>query len=129
MATWYGASAPMRKSRAGLVLLATFALVTAASCGPRIPRAAADFPAATVLSVTPGSDGGSVLVDSEKAGRALVNIAPETRVLVRRDGRYERATFDALAVGQTVDVWTTGRVAESYPVQAWATTVLVTNSP
>ncbi len=119
-----------RALRAASALLAVMAVTSAAACGPRLPRAAADFPAAEVLAVTPGPDGGgTILVESEKAGRASVHVGSDARVLVKRDGRYERATFDALTVGQTVDVWTTGQVAESYPVQAWATTVLVKDAP
>jgi len=116
--------------RAASILLMAVALASTAACGPRPPRAAADFPAAEVLVVTPGPDGGgTILIDSEKAGRASVHIVGDTRVLVQRQGRYERVGFDALAVGQTVDVWTTGQVAESYPVQAWATTVVITRAP
>lgn len=116
--------------RAASILLMAVALASTAACGPRPPRAAADFPAAEVLVVTPGPDGsGSILIDSSKAGRASVNIGRDTRVLVEQDGRFERVAFDALAVGQTVDVWTTGQVAESYPVQAWATTVVITRAP
>ncbi len=36
-----------------------------------------------------------------------------------------RADFRALAVGQWVRVWFTGPVAESYPVQATASTVVI----
>ncbi|MCL4078083.1 YobA family protein [Coriobacteriia bacterium Es71-Z0120] len=52
--------------------------------------------------------------------------SPEARLKVREvGGAYERAAFSDIAVGQTLDVWTTGQVAESYPLQAWATAVVI----
>ncbi|MDI6691947.1 MAG: hypothetical protein QMD76_01355 [Anaerosomatales bacterium] len=110
----------------GLAVLGVAVALLASGCAPRPPRGAPDFPAATVLSVRPGQDGnGSVLVESDAAGKASITIAADTRVLRETDSGYEQAAFVDVAAGQTLDVWTTGRVAESYPVQAWATAIVI----
>ncbi|MBC7265369.1 MAG: hypothetical protein H5T75_00075 [Coriobacteriia bacterium] len=120
----------MRYSRRRLVLwlavLGVAVALLAAGCAPRPPRGAPDFSAVTVLSVSPGQDGnGSVLVESDAAGKASVTISADTRVLRETGSGYEQATFADVAAGQTLDVWTTGQVAESYPVQAWATAIVI----
>jgi hypothetical protein len=78
------------------------------------------------LSVSGNESGyGSVLVDSAPAGKASVNITEDTKVLRETDGAYARAAFSDIAAGQVLDVWTTGQIAESYPVQAWATVIVI----
>jgi hypothetical protein len=53
----------------------------------------------------------------------------ETTVIRRRlGGAYETLTRAELKVGAIVEVWITGPVAESYPVQASAATVVVTGT-
>lgn len=126
MRTARNPSTTSRMLRAAAIFLASAAFAAASACAPRPPRTVADFPAARVLAVTPGPEGGSILIESSKAGRASVHVGRDACVLMRRNGGYERVAFGALAVGQTVDVWTTGQIAESYPVQTWATTVLIT---
>lgn len=62
----------------------------------------------------PADDWGSAKADLRLTGR--------TRVL-NQDG--SPASADQLAVGQTVQVWITGPVAESYPVQATADVIVI----
>lgn len=56
---------------------------------------------------------------------ASVYVTPRTRILARSGGRTTRATAADLAVGTRVQVWFTGPVRESYPVQADAGTLLI----
>ncbi len=86
----------------------------------------------TVTTVTPGAEGTvTILVDAGAGPRfaydiASVRLTPDTRVL-RSTGTngYEAASAADVALGNLIDVWFTGPVAESYPVQATAGTVLV----
>jgi hypothetical protein len=110
----------------GIVALSVSVALLAAGCAPRPPRAEPDFPAVVVRSVSANDSGyGSVLVESTASGKASINVTADTKVLREVGGAYERAAFSDIAVGQTLDVWTTGQVAESYPVQAWATAVVI----
>jgi Protein of unknown function (DUF3221) len=59
------------------------------------------------------------------AGEAWVALNGRTRLLERRDGALRQVEFGALQVGDSVRVWFTGPVAESYPLQATAGTVIV----
>jgi len=86
----------------------------------------------TITSITAAAGGGSILVETPADSpvfdydRAAVRIADDTKVLYETDGgAYEEGTFDDLAEGQLVDVWFTGAVAESYPVQGTAKVVLI----
>jgi hypothetical protein len=58
--------------------------------------------------------------------KASVRVGPDTRVL-RATGTstYAIASAEDLVTGATVDVWFEGAVAESYPVQASAGTVVI----
>ena len=72
---------------------------------------------------------GSVLVEAEGEvegeDKASVTITRDTTIL-REDGQgFAAATFDDLPEGQTVQVWITGAVAESYPVQVTATAIVL----
>jgi hypothetical protein len=48
-----------------------------------------------------------------------------TRVLRRRDDVYEEIALDALDVGDRIELWVDGPVAESFPVQAHAEAIVV----
>lgn len=56
---------------------------------------------------------------------AWVDVDRDTRVLARTDGRTGSASSAELAVGMRVQVWFTGPVRESFPVQATGGTVLI----
>lgn len=69
---------------------------------------------------------GVVLVEAEQgADRASVTITDRTALLIQRGEETVAATAADLAQGTRVRVWYTGPVAESYPVQAVAGTVLI----
>lgn len=56
---------------------------------------------------------------------AWISVGPGTDVVRRADGSASRGSLRDVAAGQRVQVWFTGPVAESYPVQATAATVLI----
>lgn len=56
---------------------------------------------------------------------AWISVMPQTRILVRSGGRTSRGSAADLAAGAQVQVWFTGGVRESWPVQADAGTVLI----
>jgi len=124
----------MPRSILALVLVLTLATVLGAcSAGPALPDADPSIRGA-VTSLSPGKDG-QVAIRVEAAGtplyaydKASVNVTMDSRVLRERaDGSIEQATQSDLALGQLVDVWFDGPVAESYPVQAYGATVLIRN--
>jgi hypothetical protein len=59
---------------------------------------------------------------------ALAGRVDEDTVVLRRAGEdYEAATIDDVEVGDRVEVWVDGPVAESFPAQAHAQTVVLTD--
>lgn len=56
---------------------------------------------------------------------AWISVGRGTDVVRRAGGSVSRGSSQELAVGMSVQVWFTGPVAESYPVQATAGTVLI----
>ena len=110
------------------LLLPTLLLIAALGCEddskstkgiPADPPAiAGEITAATASSIrveeNPADDWGSA--------KAEVRLTAHTRVL-NRDGRPAAAA--QLTVGQTVQAWFTGPVAESYPVQATADVIVI----
>ncbi len=57
--------------------------------------------------------------------KAVVTVTTDTRILRQTAGPFENAAFDDLATGQQVAVWFSGPVAETYPVQATAATIVM----
>lgn len=115
-------------------LTACFGLVVAAAVAGCVAAAPPDGDPSirgAITSITPAGDGGAILVES--AGKPLfdydkasVRIDRKTTLLRQTvSGPYETIVFEDLAEGQRVDVWFEGAVAESYPVQARAGTLVV----
>ncbi len=57
--------------------------------------------------------------------RASVKVTGDTDIFRAVDGKMEDASFHELQVGQRVEAWFRGPVAESYPVQATAGRIVV----
>jgi len=57
--------------------------------------------------------------------KAMVRVDGKTRVFVKVGGGWRRGRAGDLAQGRQVEVWFSGPVAESYPVQAYAGTVAI----
>lgn len=75
-------------------------------------------------------DGRTVLVEEEPAERSgsdksYVEVKRETEISVRRSGEEVRASFEDVSVGRRVEVVFEGAVAESYPTQARAGSVVI----
>ena len=88
----------------------------------------------TIRRVTPRPEGPVLLVEqvpTRSAGEpiASVRVTPATRVLAAGPGGIASAPAAPLGVGTRVQVWFVGPVAESYPVQATAGTILVLAEP
>ncbi|TDB37966.1 MAG: DUF3221 domain-containing protein [Actinobacteria bacterium] len=85
----------------------------------------------TITSITLDASGlGSVLVEAAPGeglayDKASVAIVDKTRVLLKGTDGWGRFSASDLKKGDTVEVWFTGAVAESYPVQATADTLVV----
>lgn len=78
----------------------------------------------------PGGVLGSILVEGEleedtRYDRASVTITDDTGIFTESGGELVRAGFGDLAAGQLVQATFTGPVAESYPVQATASEVII----
>lgn len=82
---------------------------------------AADYPSMQVVWTDDPSVGALADYDA-----AYVRTTETTQFLKKVDGEYvDQGVLEDLAVGSVVEVWFTGPVAESYPVQATAGTVVV----
>lgn len=112
-----------------LAVLLALALLAGACAGVASPRG--DPAIRGAISSVSFRPGGSTLATILVEGR----VEPDTQydkaaVAVTRSTRIRRADgasvpVDALGAGMQVEVWFTGPVAESYPVQATADTIVV----
>lgn len=125
--------------RIGRTLAAVAVCVALAGCaadGPSAPESEPD-----IRGVVTGVSGGEtvslrvVWTDDAAIGAqagydaAQVAVTGDTEVLARAaDGSLSAAEAADIAVGTVVEAWFEGPVAESYPVQATAGTVVITGS-
>ncbi len=113
------------------LLLATF-VVSAIGCGTKLaPPKGVPSIIGAITSITPGQGGfGAVLVEETSPkhlafDKASLAITADTLLMKRVGDTYERIGFGDLKRGMLVEVWITGPVRESYPVQADADTLVV----
>jgi hypothetical protein len=84
----------------------------------------------SVTSITPRSDGLGIILVEETSPQGLeydkasLAITKDTKLLKRAGDDYVELTLDDMRVGMVVEVWITGPVRESYPIQADADTVV-----
>lgn len=84
----------------------------------------------SITSITPRPDGlGTILVEETSPqglefDKAALAIIEDTKFLKRAGDDYVEFTFDDIWVSMLVEVWITGPVRESYPIQADADTVV-----
>lgn len=113
-------------------LLAVVAL--AAACGDDSEADVDDDPdiRGTITAVSPGMSDvigyarieGNIEPDTEYDA-AVVRIEEDTDIFRTENGQQVVAGFDDLEAGQQVEAWFTGAVAESYPVQAKASRIVI----
>lgn len=127
----------MRRAIVGLAMVACAAAACSGAPGePDRPGQSANAPEGIpsiigdIEQMDQGRGGTRILVEqipTRSAGEpiAWITLTESTRVLARADGRTTTASAGELAVGTRVYVWFTGPVAESFPVQATAGTVLI----
>jgi Protein of unknown function (DUF3221) len=74
-----------------------------------------------------GTTAGSVRIDDGTGVLTAVSarVDDDTRLLRRRGEAYEEVALDAIRIGDQVEVWVDGPVAESHPVQAHAEAVVL----
>jgi hypothetical protein len=73
---------------------------------------------------------GSVLVEGQVEAdtsfdKASIAITAKTQIFEQVGSERRLVTFEALQVGRTVEAWFEGPVAESYPVQATASDIVI----
>jgi hypothetical protein len=84
--------------------------------------------------VPPGDVQGTVLVEEQpgtaSGGQKIVfRVRGNSDLLRRLAGSDQRINFNELRVGQVVQGWAAGPIAESYPSQADAQSILVISGP
>jgi beta-N-acetylhexosaminidase len=117
-----------------LLLLAAAALFSAFSCQAGPPELEQPHIRGTVkgLSDSTGNPhiAGFLLIEGvpeqdTKYDRALVTITGSTRIYQQSGERLLKAKYHQIRYGSVIEVWFTGPVAESYPVQAEAGFVVI----
>ncbi|MDP9019954.1 MAG: YobA family protein [Actinomycetota bacterium] len=104
--------------------------------GQRPPDAAVSRQDQPFCADVPPDVVGSVLVEEQPArplggprppegDKAVVTVDTGSRILREAVDGYADGGFDDLEVGQVVDVWFSGPVAESYPAQAGAAALVI----
>ena len=122
----WGVVTPQLMRRAVRLRTAVLMSVFAIACGPATaPEDRAPDFVGTVLHLTTGRSP-SLLVDREVGDTALVRIWAGTRFYRSTDnGRLLATDVEAAAVGDSLEVWTTGVEYRSLPPQYDATQVVV----
>lgn len=97
----------------------------APAADPDQPVSSSDAPAAD-----PGQPKNFLLIEEkpgEEAGsaKARVRVISDTQFFRQRGDSYSKAAPSDLALGQQVKAWFSGPVAESYPVQATASVIVI----
>lgn len=113
-------------------------------CGGQTNGTGAGGPTGSPVSVLPGepativgtitrAQDNSVMVEEqpgqETSGRKIVfSLSPATKIVARRGQDFHDITAAELTVGSRVEAWANGAIAESYPEQARAATIVVTEA-
>jgi hypothetical protein len=128
----------MRLDRLQAIFLASAALLAlaliAAACGDDGSETVTEDPdiRGTIMDISPGGDdaSGSVRIQGiieadTEYDAAVVRVEDDTDIFRVQNGEPAEAAFADLEVGQAVEAWFTGPVAESYPVQAKAARIVI----
>ncbi len=120
---------------AALALAAGLALALLAACtngGDAAPSPSDPHIRGVITSISDGSGDvvGSVRIEGDIAqdttyDKAVVRVEGDTLLFRQAGNAMMEVTFADLTVGQTVEAWFTGPVAESYPVQVKASQIVI----
>lgn len=117
-----------RTSRVVIASLAALALaLVAVGCSASPPNDPPSITGVVTQYMTDGTGGGSFLIETDGTGSgdydiASVHVDSKTKIF---DAADDPAAFADIAQGSRLEVWFTGPVAESYPVQATAGTIRI----
>jgi beta-N-acetylhexosaminidase len=126
--------------RVGIAAVGVAIAVSMAACGDDSEADVDDDPGdpsirGSITTKTDATDGGDVLghllIEGEiepdtQYDKASVRVDEDTEIYRLTGGVMEDASWDDLAQEQTVEAWFEGPVAESYPVQAYAGRIVIT---
>jgi len=118
---------PVRASIAAIVAIIVVTALTLllTGCGGGLPAGDPSI-SGVVRQLDTTADGATILVvGSGSVDKASVRVTTSTRILLGAGSSTKAGTLADLSAGATVRVWFTGPVAESYPVQATAGTLLI----
>jgi hypothetical protein len=128
-------SIPAKAAALTLALAAGLALVLLGACtgdSDAAPTPGGPDIRGVVTIITDGAGDviGSVRIEGAIAedtdyDKAVVRVESDTRILRQVGNATMEITFGDLEVGQTVEAWFTGPVAESYPVQVKASQIVI----
>ena len=120
---------------AALVLAAGLALALLGACtsgGDTAPTSGDPDIRGVITSITDGAGDviGSVRIEGAidqdtEYDKAIVRVESDTSIYRQAGNAMMEVTFGDLTVGQTVEAWFTGPVAESYPVQVKASQIVI----
>jgi hypothetical protein len=109
--------------RCSLILLLLTVAVTACGSAQTLPT----YPRTILGTITDIGD--RLLVEQNPEAtigdKILFSLSDKTQIFRRNQGNIHAKTSDDLAVGQRVEVWAEGGVAESWPGQAEATVIVI----
>ncbi len=121
----------------GLVVLSAIALFGGCAEGPDSegPDAVDEEPdlIGKIADVQPSQEAGTaghILVEApgdRTADKYMVSVTEETLILQQEGKGQRQVSFEALEAGQRVELWFTGPVMESYPAQARARQIVITD--
>ena len=122
-------------AKAALVLAATLALALLSACsndGDAAPGANDPDIRGVITSISDGTGDviGSVRIEGTidedtSYDKAVVRVEGDTLLFRQVGSAMMEITFADLTVGQTVEAWFTGPIAESYPVQVKASQIVI----
>ena len=116
----------------GVVSLLAGCAETPAAEGPQGTDEEADL-LGRIADVQPAQETGTpghILVESpgdRTADKYMVAVTEETLILQQEGENQRQVSFEALEAGQQVQLWFTGPVMESYPAQARARQIVITD--
>lgn len=119
-------------SLVALLVLTVALIVMAGNAGSKPPATDPDMRSAKIVGAERLDDGWSLQLEVDPGNvtsgsydAASVRVDAKTKLFRPSEDGYERVEMETVVLADMLDVWFTGPVAESYPVQATAGTIVV----